>query len=404
MSSIQPTPSNDYTWLRETRLDPETLNSVFGSIASRLKAQEAKVADYEAAIAQLTEFGLAVISESVGPALAAAREELSELQEQAALLADEIAFIRAGGVDAANVFLAAIPGLDATRVQAAIAELLVKIEALQTAVLLMAPIDSPTFTGNVTLPDGTVVSANAPIERLDRVSRTANITIEKSNRGNLVDIVSGTFTQAFASAATLGAGWWCYLRNSGTGDITLDPNGTETIDGAATLPVISGDVLIIQCDGVALRSLPVSLAAREIIAFDERASGVNGDSSTIGVWTTRTLNTLRQNTIPGASLSGNQITLPPGRYVITAIANSSGPVNVNRARIYDVTNATPLVYGSNSFPNGSGYSIIDGYFSLGSTSTVRLEHYAGATVSSGFGSAYGLGVPEIYAQLHIRKL
>ena len=40
---------------------------------------------------------------------------------------------------------------------------------------------------------------------------------------------SGTFTLAATAAATLGNGWWCYVRDTGTGVITLDPNASEAL-------------------------------------------------------------------------------------------------------------------------------------------------------------------------------
>ena len=88
-----------------------------------------------------------------------------------------------------------------------------------------------------------------------RVARTTNIEIGNANRGNLIDITSGTFTQTFAAAATLTSGWFCYIRNSGTGDITLDPNGSETIDSLTSFVMYPNEVRLIQSDGSSLRSI-----------------------------------------------------------------------------------------------------------------------------------------------------
>lgn len=60
---------------------------------------------------------------------------------------------------------------------------------------------------------------------------------------------SGTWTLTLPSAADLGPGWWCYVENSGTGTITVDPEGSDTVDGAATATVAPGETRLITCDG-----------------------------------------------------------------------------------------------------------------------------------------------------------
>lgn len=91
-----------------------------------------------------------------------------------------------------------------------------------------------------------------------RLARTANVILGVADKQSLVDITSGTFSQTFDAAATLGNGWYCWIRNSGTGDITLDPNAAETIDGLATFIMYPGEARLIQCDGTALRSVVVT--------------------------------------------------------------------------------------------------------------------------------------------------
>tara|TARA_R110000765_G_scaffold368342_2_gene458478 strand:- start:818 stop:2812 length:1995 start_codon:yes stop_codon:yes gene_type:complete len=89
---------------------------------------------------------------------------------------------------------------------------------------------------------------------IETVNRTSDTTLTAANNSNFIDITSGTFTQTFTSAATLGNGWFCYIRNSGTGDITLDPDGSETIDGLTTFVMYPQEVRLIKSDGTNLTS------------------------------------------------------------------------------------------------------------------------------------------------------
>lgn len=86
-----------------------------------------------------------------------------------------------------------------------------------------------------------------------RVPRTSNTVLVKTNNSNLIDVTSGTFSQTFTAAATLGNGWFCYIQNSGTGFVTLDPSGSETItrDGVAftTWVLWPQESALIVCNG-----------------------------------------------------------------------------------------------------------------------------------------------------------
>jgi hypothetical protein len=92
-------------------------------------------------------------------------------------------------------------------------------------------------------------SWDLPPTSIVRSTKTANYTLTSSDKGNLVVATSGTFTFAFTAAATLGSGWCVYLQNNGTGDITLDPNGSETIDGLTSYVMYPGEARLVQCDG-----------------------------------------------------------------------------------------------------------------------------------------------------------
>lgn len=93
---------------------------------------------------------------------------------------------------------------------------------------------------------------------MSRSARTGDTILGAADQGKLIDVTSGTFSQTYAAAATLGDGWWCYYRNSGTGVVTHDPDGAELIDGAATSPMGPHRTWLIQCDGAAFYTVPVS--------------------------------------------------------------------------------------------------------------------------------------------------
>lgn len=87
-------------------------------------------------------------------------------------------------------------------------------------------------------------------------AQSANYTLLAADRGLIVTLTGSTArTFSFTAAATLGSGWACYLYNAGTAELTLDPNGSETIDGLTSYIMYPGEVRLVQCSGTAFTTL-----------------------------------------------------------------------------------------------------------------------------------------------------
>jgi hypothetical protein len=87
---------------------------------------------------------------------------------------------------------------------------------------------------------------------------TSGDTVIATDVGKLVSITTGTGTLAFTAAATLGANFKTTVVNAGTGNVTLDPNSSETIDGLANWVLYPGGAVDIYCDGSGFRSVLVT--------------------------------------------------------------------------------------------------------------------------------------------------
>ena len=128
-----------------------------------------------------------------------------------------------------------------------------KANARQAA--LVSGTNIKTINGNSLLGSGDLaISAGSGGATLPRVARTSNTALTASDNSKIFSC-TGTWTQTFSAAATLGSGWFCYLQNNGTGDITLDPNASELIDGLTSYIMYPGEVRLVQCDGTAFTSI-----------------------------------------------------------------------------------------------------------------------------------------------------
>jgi hypothetical protein len=105
----------------------------------------------------------------------------------------------------------------------------------------------------------------------------SNYTTSTSDRAKALVWTGGAGTLAFSTASMLGNDWFVNVRNSGTGDLTLNPSSSETINGELTLVLSPGDSAIVVTDGVEFWTIGFGQSA--IYAFSLLQIDVSGSGN-----------------------------------------------------------------------------------------------------------------------------
>lgn len=192
---------------------------------------------------------------------------------------------------------------------------------------------------------------------------------------------------------------------TGTGGGNLMLASTSLSFDGSTLTVsstVSSTNVIVSASGTCSNCAP-----KIFIAVDQKVATAGGSS--IAGNQVRTLNTVRANTITGASLGSNQVTLPIGTYRITA---SAPAFIVDKHQIFwwSVTAVTTTVSGTSEYNDAATNavqtrSLLDGRFTISTTTVFELRHYTqGVRATNGLGVTTGNGsTTDVYAQVHIEK-
>ena len=253
---------------------------------------------------------------------------------------------------------------------------------------------------------GWTISQNPDNSKLDYryEARTGNTLLVSGDRGKFINITSGTFTQTFDAAANLSAGWYARIKNSGAGDITLDPSGTQTIDGRATFIMFPGECRDIFCDGTNLFSVVINPFFRRLTAsfanlpippgysrFGIRAWSAGGSGQRSG--STATLSRggggggCVEVDLPSSSFGASQtVTIGAGGARIVSPTISGGNIGGNTTFGTLVT-----AYGGPNFATGG--SVISGLtesstngteavYAASASVNLRVTIYGGGTSSS----------------------
>lgn len=199
--------------------------------------------------------------------------------------------------------------------------------------------------------------------------------------------------------------------------VGVNSSGAATVGFFGTTPVAvqTGDVgtglvtlgLFSGTPTYASANLTGTTTNQFIILEDQKSSGTNGGTSTLGSFQTRTLNTEVVDTGSNCSLASNQFTLTAGTYRIRAWAPGC-QVGRHQIRLRNITDSTTTVTGKSSFTAATGNNdqsdaYLCGRFTISSSKTFEIQHQSELTAASvGFGVANSF-TTEVYTHVEIEK-
>jgi len=103
-------------------------------------------------------------------------------------------------------------------------------------------------------------------------------TLATADRASTYVWTGGLGTFNLPSAIVVGNGWFFNVRNGGTGDLTLDPAGGETINGSVSIVLSPNDSAVIATDGTSWYT--IGLGQQAIFAFDFTSISLAGLGNT----------------------------------------------------------------------------------------------------------------------------
>lgn len=144
----------------------------------------------------------------------------------------------------------------------------------------------------------------------------SNTTLPSTVRAQLVIWGSGVGTFTLPSASSVGANWFCMIRNGGTGILTLTPSGTNTIDGNANQQLQLTESLVLVSDGSNWNTF--GYGRSNTFAYTQLSLSVTGGTTTLT--STQAANTIQYYS---GALTSNQIIVVPSTVQFYVMTNST---------------------------------------------------------------------------------
>ena len=190
--------------------------------------------------------------------------------------------------------------------------------------------DAATLAGYGLLAIGQTLNQSQPVTTF-----STNYTALTTDRSNTYVWTGGAGTLTLSLAATLGDNWFMFLRNGGTGALTLAGTGGNTINGSASIILQPTDSAIIVCSGTTFYT--VGLGKNTQFAFTQLTKAVT--SGTVTLTAAEASNVVQKYT---GTLTGNVTVVVPQTVQVYYVQNATNGTASN----FTVTLSTGV--GSNA--------------------------------------------------------
>ena len=239
--------------------------------------------------------------------------------------------------------------------------------------------DAATLAGYGLLAIGQTLNQSQPVTTF-----SSSYTAIATDRSSTYVWTGGAGTLTLTLAATLADNWFMFLRNSGTGALTVAGSGGNTINGSASIILQPSDSAIIVCSGTTFYT--VGLGKSTQFAFTQLSYAVVSGTYTLSA--SEASNVIQKYT---GSLSGNvTIIVPPtvqvyyivnattGAYTVTISTGSGGTAVLTTGTQATLVCDSVNLYNANTILAGS--------------STISLANGSVGSPSLGFSSEPTTGI------------
>jgi hypothetical protein len=239
--------------------------------------------------------------------------------------------------------------------------------------------DAATLAGYGLLAIGQTLNQSQPVTTF-----SSNYTALTTDRSSTYVWTGGAGTLTLTLASTLGDNWFMFLRNSGTGSLTVTGTSGDLVNGSGSIVLQPADSCIIVCSGTQFYT--VGLGRNTQFAFTQLSKAVTSGSYTLTA--SEASNVIQKYT---GTLTGNVTIVVPSTVQVYYILNETSGA-------YTVTITTGsggtaiLTAGSQATLVCDSVNLYNANTILAGSSTISLQNGSVGSPSLNFSSEATTGI------------